>query len=173
MWILNGMIIIAIALFMQLPGTHAQAGNACTAAAIATCAPYTCVQTDIVFSCLCPNMQLAQSAAACGGIVASTQFPPVIPNQCGIATCPAGATCIGTSQNPLQYVCLCPNNVLANPDCPINPPPNNVCLLNNPCRNGGTCAINPLTNQAICICPPNSYGPNCSSACLSSCVQSW
>ena len=37
MWILNGMIFIVIALFMQLTNVHGQ--NACTAAAIAACNP--------------------------------------------------------------------------------------------------------------------------------------
>jgi hypothetical protein len=169
MWIFNGMIFIAIALFIQLPNAHAQ--NACTAAATALCSPYPCVQTDAIYSCLCPNLQLAQSAAACGSIV--TTPSPIIPNICGNSYCPAGATCVPTNQNPTRYICICPNNVIANPDCPINPLPNNPCLIANPCTGGGTCVVNQLTLQAVCICPPNTYGPNCSSSCLAVCNYNW
>jgi hypothetical protein len=170
MWISNGMIFIVIALFMQISNIHAQ--NACNAAAIAACGSYPCVQTDTIYSCLCPNLQLAQSAAACGAIV--TVAPPVvIPNVCGNVVCQAGATCIPTNQNPAQYVCLCPNNVLGNPNCPVNPLPNNPCSLYNPCTNGGTCVVNQLTLQAVCICPPNTYGTNCASNCVSTCNLSW
>ena len=169
MWILNGMVLIVIALFMQLPNIHAQ--NACTAQAQAICAPYTCVQTDTVYSCLCPTGTLAQSAAGCGGIIAST-YPPVF-NQCGNVVCPAGATCVPTNQNPLQYVCVCPNNIIANPDCPTTVPPSNNCLYYNPCLNGGTCVINPLTAQPVCICPANTYGSNCASYCRTTCDYNW
>ncbi|UJR31867.1 hypothetical protein I4U23_019341 [Adineta vaga] len=169
MW--NNMIVIMIAFYMQLSIAVAQ--NVCNAVAIATCAPYTCVQTDVVFSCLCPNMSLAPNAAGCGNVIATTLFPPVIPNQCGLVTCPAGATCIATNQNPSQYVCVCPNNIIANPDCPINPLPYNPCLVSNPCTNGGTCVVNQLTLQAVCICPPNTYGSNCASYCVRSCDMSW
>lgn len=165
MWILNGLIFLTIASL-----ANAQLQNACTAAAVAACGPYTCVQTDILYSCLCPNMQLAQSAAACGAVVVSTPFP--IGNQCGNAYCPAGATCVPTNQNPSQYICICPNNVIANPDCPVNPPINNPCIYN-PCTNGGTCVINQLTQTAVCICPPNTYGVNCATACRSTCDLSW
>jgi len=168
MWILNGMIFLAIALFMQLPNAHAQ--NACTAAATAACSPYTCVQTGTVYSCLCPNAQLAQTAAGCGAI--SPTQSPILPNQCGNVNCPAGATCVPTNQNPAQYVCVCPNNFIANPDCSTTQIPNNPCL-NNPCTNGGTCVVSSLTNQAICLCPANSYGPNCSTSCRSVCDLSW
>ncbi|CAF3192693.1 unnamed protein product [Rotaria sp. Silwood2] len=173
MWILNSMIVIAIALFMQLHNVHAQ--SACTPAAVATCAPYTCVQTENIFSCLCSTMQLAQSAAECNSInpVVTTQPPVVIPNQCTNAVCPAGATCVPTNQNPALYICVCPNNIIANPDCPINPPPSNQCVLNNPCRNGGTCVINQLTLQAVCICPSNTYGQNCATPCRPMCDNSW
>lgn len=166
MWI----IFVASIFFVQLTHIHAQ--NACTAAAIATCGSYPCVQTDTVFSCLCSNMQLAGSAAQCNAL-GTTSSPVVIPNICGNAYCPAGATCIPTNQNPAQYVCLCPNNILANPDCPVNPLPNNPCLISNPCYNGGTCVVNQLTLQAVCICPPNTYGSNCASACRTSCDVNW
>jgi len=170
MWILNGMILVAIALFMQLPNAYGQS-NVCNAAAIANCGPYPCIQTDTIYSCLCTNMQLAQSAAGCNnGVI---QPPVVIPNTCANVVCPVGATCIATNQNPAAYVCLCANNILANPDCPTNPLPNNPCLLNNPCANGGTCSVNPLTNQAICICPPNTYGSNCSNYCPPRCASTW
>jgi hypothetical protein len=165
MWILSGMIFLAIAL---LPNVQAQ--NACTAAAVAACSPYTCVQTDTVYSCLCPNMQLAQSAAACGGVV--TQ-PPVIQNQCGNVYCPAGATCVPTNQNPSQYICICPFNVIANPNCPTTPIANNPCLTGVNICNGGTCVLNQLTFQAVCICPANTYGPNCLNSCVSTCNLSW
>jgi hypothetical protein len=168
MWILNGMIVLVIALFMQLPNIHAQ--NACNAQAIAICSPYTCVQTDTVYSCLCPTGTLAQSAAGCGNVIVPTIAP--IYNQCGNVICPAGATCVPTNQNPSMYICVCPNNIIANPDCPVNPLPNNPCLYN-PCTNGGTCVVNQLTLQAICICPPNMYGSNCSSYCRTTCDSSW
>lgn len=166
MWVLKCLIFLTIALV-----PNAQAQNACTAAAVALCAPYTCVQTDTVYSCLCPNMQLAQSAAQCTGVVVTTASP--IGNQCGNAYCPAGATCVPTNQNPSQYVCICPFNVLANPDCPVNPPVNNPCTFSNPCANGGTCVLNPLTSQAVCVCPPNTYGSNCASGCATTCNLSW
>jgi len=163
MWILNGIIVLAIAL---LPNVQAQ--NVCTANAIAACAPYTCVQTDTIYSCLCPNAQLAQSAAACGGVTQA----PIIPNQCANVYCPAGATCIPTNQNPPQYVCVCANNVIANPDC--STVVNNQCLTGNiACGNGGTCVYNQLTGQGVCICPPNTYGPNCSSSCVATCNYNW
>jgi len=158
-------------LVTQLPNTNAQQ-NACTAAAVAVCSPYTCVQTDTIFSCLCPNMQLAQSAAACGGVIVPTQ-PPIIQNQCGNVICPVGATCIPTNQNPSLYICLCPNNIIANPDCPTTPLQNNPCLISNPCTNGGTCVVNQLTLQAVCLCPANTYGPNCATACQPTCNYNW
>jgi len=170
MKILNGMIFITIVLFIQLTNVHAQ--NACNAAAIAACGTYPCVQTDNVYSCLCSNLQLAQSAAQCNAIV--TVAPPVvIPNICGNAVCPAGATCVATNQNPAQYVCICPGNVLGNPNCPTTPLPNNPCLTYNPCANGGTCVVNQLTLTAVCVCPPNTYGSNCASSCVSTCNQNW
>ena len=169
MWISNSLIFLAIALCTQLPHIHAQ--NACDAAAIAACGTYPCVQTDTVYSCLCPNLQLAQTAAGCNGVVTSP--PVVIPNICGNSVCPAGATCIPTNQNPTQYICVCPNNVIANPDCPVNPLPNNPCQLYNPCTNGGTCVVNQLTLQPVCICPPNTYGSNCASICRPTCDYNW
>ena len=177
MSISNGMIILALALILQFSTSQAQ--NACTPAAIATCGQYTCVQTDVLFSCLCSNMALAQSAAECNALVGVTTapvvtLPPVvIPNQCANAVCPAGATCIPTNQNPSLYICLCPNNIIANPDCPTTPLPNNPCLLANPCTNGGTCVVNQLTLQAVCVCPPNTYGTNCATSCRPRCDPNW
>ncbi len=171
MWAFNGMIFLALALFIQLPHVHAQQ-NACTAAAVAACASYPCVQTDTVYSCLCSNMQLAQSAAGCG-LVATTQAPVVFPTICGNVQCPVGATCVPTNQNPQQHVCICPNNIIANPDCPVNQLPNNPCLLYNPCQNGGTCVVNQLTLQAVCICPPNTYGTNCANPCRTTYDLNW
>ncbi|CAF1586857.1 unnamed protein product [Rotaria sp. Silwood1] len=169
MWIVNSMIVIAIALFMQLHNAYAQ----CSPQAAQNCVPYTCVQTENIFSCLCPNMQLASSAAECDIINPPTTQPPVvIPNQCSTAVCPAGSTCVPTNQNPALYVCVCPNNIIANPNCP-GVLPNNQCLFNNPCRNGGTCVINPLTQQPVCICPPNTYGQNCANPCRPYCDNSW
>lgn len=166
-------IIVLIVVLAQTICIYGQ-GNVCTPANIATCGIYTCVQTDTVFSCLCSNMQLAASEAACNALISSTtQSPIVVPNQCGNAICPAGATCIPTNQNPSQYICLCPNNIIANPDCPVNPLPNNPCLINNPCLNGGTCVVNQLTLQAVCICPTNTYGPNCSNQCQNICNLNW
>ncbi len=167
MWILTGILFLAIASV-----TNVQAQNACSAAAIAACSPYTCVQTGTVYSCLCPNMQLAQTAAGCAAIV-TTQSPIVIPNICINVQCPVGATCVATSQNPAQYVCICPGNVLGNPNCPTTPLPNNPCLTYNPCANGGTCVVNQLTLTAVCVCPPNTYGSNCASSCVSTCNQNW
>ena len=167
----NAMIAIALVLVLQVTSIYGQ--NACTALAVATCSPYTCVQTDNVFSCLCPNMQLASSAAACNAISPTTLSPVVIPNQCANAICPAGATCIPTNQNPALYICLCPNNIIANPDCPLNPLPANPCLQSNACANGGTCVVNPLTLQAVCVCPANTYGPRCSNACRPACDSNW
>ncbi len=166
------MIFIVIALFMQLSNVHGQ--NACDATALATCGNYPCVQVGTTYQCLCSTSpsQLAQSAAACNALV--TVAPPVvIPNVCGNVVCSAGATCIPTNQNPAQYVCLCPNNILGNPNCPINQLPNNPCLLYNPCTNGGTCVVNQLTLQAVCLCPPNSYGTNCATNCRAACDLNW
>ncbi|CAF1086001.1 unnamed protein product [Adineta steineri] len=171
MWTLNGMIFIASILFIQLSITHAQ-GGACTALAVATCAPHTCVQTGTVFSCLCPDFSLAPSAASCPGTLVPTLAPPIIGAQCGLTTCPAGATCILTNQNPAQYVCICPNGVIANPYCPTTVP-TNTCLYNNQCANGGTCVFNQLTQQAVCICPPNTYGANCATYCSPTCAYNW
>jgi hypothetical protein len=165
MWILTGILFLAIASV-----TNVQAQNACSAAAIAACSPYTCVQTGTVYSCLCPNMQLAQTAAGCAAIV-TTQSPIVIPNICINVQCPVGATCVATSQNPAQYVCICPGNVIANPTC--NAVGNNQCVLYNPCLNGGTCVVSQVTNQVICLCPPGVYGPNCGTSCLARCDYSW
>nr|BAK02162.1 predicted protein [Hordeum vulgare subsp. vulgare] len=169
MW--NTMFITTILFSMVL--SRAVAQNVCTAAAMAVCGPYPCVQTDVVFSCLCPNMTLGAYAAACGNGITPTIAPPVIGTQCGLVTCPAGATCIPTNQNPAQYICVCPNNIIANPDCPTNPLPYNPCLVSNPCTNGGTCVVNQLTLQAVCICPPNTYGANCASYCRQTCDLSW
>lgn len=160
-------VFIAAGLFLQISNIHAQT-NACNAAAIAACNPYPCVQTDTQYSCLCPNMQLAQTAAACGTLVTTPQTPG-IPNVCGNAVCPAGATCVPTSTNPTRYICVCPNNIIANPDCPTTALPNNPCLQYNPCLNGGTCVVNTLTLQAVCVCPPNTYGANCAASCSTSC----
>ncbi|CAF1115222.1 unnamed protein product [Rotaria sordida] len=173
MAILKSMIIFIVMLFLQLSTSYAQ-DNLCTSTAIATCNPYPCVQTGNIFSCLCSDMTTKPSAVECnGGVIPTTQSPVVIPNQCANAVCPAGATCVPTNQNPSVYICLCPNNVIGNPDCPTNPLPNNPCLTNNPCRNGGTCAVNPLTLQAVCICPSGSYGPNCGYPCRPTCNSSW
>jgi hypothetical protein len=174
MWILQSTFIIVVTLFSQLPKTHGQE-NVCTAAAVATCAPYQCVQTGELFQCFCPDLTLKPSAAACnnGAVITTTQSPVVIPNQCANARCPAGATCIPTNQNPALYVCVCPNNIIANPDCPTTQLPNNPCLLNNPCQNGGTCVVNQLTLQAVCICPTGSYGQNCVHGCRQTCNNEW
>jgi len=174
MWILQSTFIIVVTLFLQLPKTHGQE-NVCTAAAVATCAPYQCVQTGELFQCFCPDLTLKPSAAACnnGAVITTTQSPVVIPNQCANARCPAGATCIPTNQNPALYVCVCPNNIIANPDCPTTQLPNNPCLLNNPCQNGGTCVVNQLTLQAVCICPTGSYGQNCVHGCRQTCNNEW
>ncbi|CAF1070348.1 unnamed protein product [Rotaria sordida] len=154
----NGMIVIVIALFIQLHNVYAQ--NACTGVALAACGQHPCIQTGTEYSCLCSNMQLAQSAAQCNIINPIVTQPPIVfPNQCGNAVCPPGATCIPTNQNPPLYVCVCANNVIANPTCPTTLP-NNPCLLN-PCINGGTCVVNQLTLQAVCVCPQNTYGRNC------------
>ena len=166
MWI----IFFATALVLQLARVHAQ--NVCTPTVIANCGRYPCVQTDTIASCLCSNLQLGSSAAQCDAI-SPTTAPVVVPNICGNAYCPAGATCIPTNQNPVQYVCLCPNNILANPDCPNNPLPNNPCLISNPCYNGGTCVVNTLTLQAVCLCPPNTYGSQCASSCSTTCSYNW
>jgi hypothetical protein len=172
MRISNGMIGIALLLLLQVSIIYGQ--NLCDVTAVAICSPYTCVQTDTVFSCLCPSMQLASSAAACNAISPSTTLSPVvIPNQCANAVCPAGSTCIPTNQNPSLYICLCPNNIIGNPNCPTTPLPSNPCLTNNPCANGGTCVVNQLTLQAVCICPTNTYGPNCSNACRPACDLNW
>jgi hypothetical protein len=173
MWILQSTIVIIAALLSQLPIIYGQ--NQCSQAAIANCGSYPCVQTGNAVSCLCPDMSLQPSAAQCnGGIIGTTTQPTtIIPNQCANAICPAGATCIPTNQNPAQYVCICPNNVIANPDCPINPLPINPCLTNNPCRNGATCVVNPLNYQAVCVCPTGSYGANCAYGCRQSCDANW
>ena len=159
MWILQSMIFVLVVLLGQLPASNGQ-NNQCNAAAIATCGAYSCVQTGDLFSCLCSDMTLKPSAAACNGapVVTTTSPPVVIPNQCANANCPAGATCVPTNQNPALYVCVCPNNIIANPSCPTTALPNNPCLINNPCRNGGTCVVNQINLQAVCICPSGSYG---------------
>jgi hypothetical protein len=175
MWILESTFFIVITLLSQLPESHGQETNQCTAAAIATCGGYSCVQTNDLFACLCPDMTLKPSAAACNGAAVTTTTTPstVIPNQCANAICPAGATCVPTNINPALYVCVCPNNVIANPDCPTTLPANNVCATNNPCRNGATCVLNPLNNQAVCLCPTGSYGQNCASSCQRTCDRNW
>lgn len=167
-------IFIVILFLLHVWNTNAQ-GNQCTPTAIAACGSYTCVQTGDVYSCLCSDMTLKPSAAQCnGGTTLTTTSPPVvIPNQCGNAICPNGATCIPTNQNPSLYICLCPNNIIANPDCPVNPLPNNPCLISNPCSNGGTCVVNQLNLQAVCLCPPNTYGPNCAYGCPPTCNSNW
>ncbi len=173
MWILQSTVLIIVALVSQLPQSHGQ-NNQCTAAAIATCGQYSCVQTGDVFSCLCSDLSLKPSAAACnGGVATTTQSPVVIPNQCANANCPAGATCVPTNQNPALYVCVCPGNVIGNPDCPTTALPNNPCLLNNPCLNGATCVVNQLNLQAVCICPSGTYGPRCTNTCSASCHKDW
>lgn len=173
MWILPNIICLFIVVLFQLPESHGQI-NQCTAAAIAACGTYPCVQTGDISSCLCSDMTLKPSAAACnGGVVTTTQSPVVIPNQCANAICPAGSTCIPTNQNPALYVCVCPNNIIANPDCPTTALPNNPCLISNPCSNGGTCVVNQLTLQAVCICPSNTYGPRCAYGCQRTCDSNW
>ncbi|CAF1430412.1 unnamed protein product [Adineta ricciae] len=153
MLFLKSAIVLLVTLLATVRGQ-----NQCTAAAQATCGAYPCVQT----------------AQCTGGVViTTTQSPVVIPNQCANAVCPAGATCIPTNQNPALYICLCPNNIIANPDCPVNPLPNNPCLTNNPCLNGGTCVVNQLTLQAVCVCPPGTYGNNCSYSCRPACDSNW
>jgi hypothetical protein len=173
MWILKSTIFIVIALITQLPESHGQ--NQCTAASIATCGTFPCVQTGDIFSCLCSDFTLKPSSAACNGgaVITTTQSPVVIPNQCANAVCPAGATCIPTNQNPALYICLCPSNIIANPDCPTTPPVTNPCLTSNPCQNGGTCVLNQLTLQAVCVCPTNTYGPNCGYGCRPRCDKTW
>lgn len=165
-------MLLPLALFVLQLTTKVTA-DVCGAAGIATCAPHVCVQTDVVFSCLCPDMSLSPNAAGCGAVVVTTLPPVLPPNQCGLVACPFGATCIPTNQNPSQYVCVCPNNIIANPDCPVNPLPNNPCVYNNPCQNGGTCVVNQLTLQAVCICPANTYGNNCGLSCLPRCASNW
>lgn len=165
----NGMIVIAVALFIYSNNANGQ--EVCTAQQQQICGPHRCVTTGGIYSCICNgNLAITQSAAECGSVV--TQ-PPVIPNQCGNAVCPAGATCIPTNQNPAQYICLCPNNIIANPSCPINPFPNNPCIASNPCRNGGTCVVDPITQRAICLCPSNTYGANCLQSCVRTCNDQW
>ncbi|CAF1655222.1 unnamed protein product [Rotaria magnacalcarata] len=166
MGVFNSMIVIALVLSIYVDNVHTQ--GVCSAAAAQICAPYTCVQTDAQYSCVCSNLQITQSAAECTNI-----GPVVPPNQCGNAVCPAGATCVPTNQNPSQYVCICPNNVIGNPNCPVGPPQPNPCLYNNPCRNFGTCVVNPLTQQPVCICPPNNYGSNCLQSCPRTCEAGW
>lgn len=167
------MMLFVFILFSQIFASYAQL-NQCTPAAISQCGPFQCVQFGNSFQCLCGDDTLKPSATECnGGGLITTQAPVVIPNQCANAVCPAGATCIPTNQNPLQYICLCPNNIIANPDCPINPLPQNPCLFNNPCRNGGTCVVNQLTLQAVCLCPPNTYGPGCGYGCQPACGRDW
>ncbi|CAF3786824.1 unnamed protein product [Rotaria sp. Silwood1] len=171
--IVRSMIIIFVILFSQLSRSYAQT-NQCTPTAIATCGSFPCIQTGDAYACLCADMTVKPSAAECtGGTVATTQSPIVIPNECANAVCPAGATCIPTNQNPSQYICLCSNNIIANPDCPTTPLPNNPCLINNPCSNGATCVVNPLNLQPVCLCPSNTYGPNCRHACRPTCDSSW
>lgn len=167
------LILIVAILLSQLPIIYGQ--NQCNAAAIANCGVNPCVQTGNTVSCLCSDMTLKPSGAACNGIitVTTTQSPVVIPNQCANAVCPAGSTCIPTNQNPSLYICLCPNNIIANPDCPLNPLPNNPCLINNPCTNGATCVVNQLNLQAVCICPPGTYGTNCAYSCRRTCDVNW
>lgn len=174
MWIFQSTFLLAITLAIQLHESYGQE-NVCNAAAIVTCGSYTCVQTGDVYSCLCSDLTLKPSAAACNGgtAVTTTQPTVVIPNQCAVNTCPAGSTCIPTNQNPALYVCVCPNNVLANPDCPTGQIANNPCLLSNPCRNGGTCVVNLLSLQPVCICPTGTYGSNCASACRQTCDSNW
>jgi len=147
----------------------------CPAANQQICGTFPCVQTGGIFSCLCPNMNFAQSAAECGGAVLTTTVPTIIvPNACDTVTCQAGATCIPTSVNPAAYICLCPNNIIANPTCPTAPFNNNPCLAQpNKCQNGGTCVVNTISLQACCLCPTNYYGPNCQSVCVRQCTSDW
>ena len=172
--ILKYTIVIVVALFLPLHKVHGQT-NSCTPTAIAACGSYPCVQTGSAYSCLCPDMTLQSTAAACNGAVTTTttQSTGVISNPCGNAICPTGATCIAVCQNPPVYRCLCPNNVLANPNCPTTPLAYNPCLTNNPCRNGGTCVVNQSPLQAICVCPSGTYGPNCAYSCRPACNYSW
>lgn len=170
-----GLIVVLITGILSING---QGTNQCTTAAIAACGVYPCVQTGTISSCLCSDFSLQPTEALCNGgttttAATTTTTAVVIPNQCANAVCPSGSTCIPTNQNPLAYICLCPNNIIANPDCPTNPLPNNPCLTNNPCANGGTCVVNQLTLQAVCICPTNTYGPNCAYSCRPMCDSSW
>lgn len=167
------MFLILAVLFLQYLSSYAQQPNACTAAAIAACNPYTCVQSGINAFCLCNDGSLQPSAAGCGGPITTTQNPVVIPNVCGNIVCSANAQCIPTCLNPPRHICLCPNNIIGNPDCPTTPLANNPCQFSNPCLNGGTCAVNPLTLRAVCICPSGFYGPNCSYGCSRSCNSDW
>lgn len=174
------MIAILFALTL-LQVSLVKSQNACTATAVATCGRYTCVQTDTIFSCLCSNFQLASSQAACDLLVSSTPAATtlptttpsiILPNQCATANCPAGSTCIPTTSNPPLYICLCPGGVIGNPNCPTTSV-TNPCLTNNPCLNGGTCTVNTLTSQAVCLCPANTYGPNCATYCRPACDSNW
>jgi len=173
MWILKSTIIIAIALLSQLPDIHGQ--NACTPAQVANCGQHTCVQTGDFASCLCnTDFSLKPSGAACDGVTITTTQPTIIiPNQCANAVCPFGSTCIPTNQDPPLYVCLCPNNVIANPNCPTTQIVGNPCSINNPCMNGGTCTLNTITNQAVCVCPTGFYGANCAYGCRPVCDNNW
>ncbi|CAF3253743.1 unnamed protein product [Rotaria socialis] len=173
MMILQCMVVIIAALFSQLPSSHAQGGNACTNAAINLCNPYPCVQIGNAPQCLCNGGTVAPSAAACNGGVITTQSPIIFPNQCGNAICPANAECIPTNQNPSQYVCVCATNVLANPDCPLVPLPNNPCDRANPCQAGSRCVANPITLQPVCICRTGTYGQNCGYPCRTGCDINW
>lgn len=169
-------ILIAIVFIAEIPSLFGQ--NQCTPTAIATCGSYTCVQTGELFMCLCSDFSLKPSAAECNSqttavTITTTQPTVVIPNQCANANCPSGSTCVPTNQNPALYICVCPNHIIANPDCPTTALPNNPCLINNPCRNGGTCVVNQLTLQAVCICPTGTYGTNCASSCRTTCDSNW
>jgi hypothetical protein len=166
-------MLIWVILTIQCIDIDAQT-NQCTQAAITLCGSFPCIQVGDLASCLCSDMILKPNAAQCSTTVATTAISSVmIPNQCANAICPNGATCIPTNQNPSRYICLCRNNIIANPDCPINVLPNNPCMTNNPCTNGGTCVINQLTMQAVCLCTASTYGPNCAYQCRSLCDPTW
>lgn len=174
MFVSRQYILSLLIIFLQCFDIDAQ-NNQCTPTAVATCGTFTCVQVNDNFFCLCNDLTLKPSASACNGaiVTTTTAAPVIIPNQCANAICPNGATCVPTNQNPSQYICLCPNNIIANPDCPSTQNPSNPCLTNNPCMNGATCVVNQLTLTAVCLCPPNTYGPNCGYSCRLRCDNSW
>ena len=163
-------VLVALACASQVHGQN----NVCTPAVVSACAQYPCVQVANTAFCVCADGNTLGTAAECNALIVNPTPPPNgIPNQCANAVCPNGATCIPTNQNPSLYICLCPNNIIANPSCPVNQLPNNPCVPNNPCLAGATCVVNTLTLQAVCLCPPNTYGANCALSCRAVCDPSW